>query len=233
LPHRREVVVGGQRLPDLDRADVQRRHAVGLQPGAQREGAAAQDVRLLHAGHRRQPRLHHADEVVGDLVLLEDLRIEAEVHRRERGVGRLEGDGRDLGLGGQIPTNLVHAGADVGQRAGGVDVQLEADVDGREPLVALRLDVVDAVGGGHRTLDGRGDEPAHQIGAGAHVGRADGDGGALQARVLANVEAADGLKAGDDDDEVDHHGQHGPADEQVREAHVTGSPAAASGTAST
>jgi hypothetical protein len=99
----REVVVRGERLPHLRRADVQRGHAFGLQPGAQREGASAQDVRLLHALDRRQPRLHDADEVVGHLVVLKDLRVEAEVHRRERGVRRLEADGRHLGLGGQSP----------------------------------------------------------------------------------------------------------------------------------
>ena len=180
LADRRQVVVGGQRLPHLRRADVERRHAVGLQPGAHRERAPAEDVGALHAVDRRQPRLHDADQVVGDLVVLEDLRAEAQVHRRELRVGRLDADGRDLRLGRQIGAHLVHARADVGERAGGVEVELQADVDRRQALDALRLDVVDAVGGGDRALERRGDEAAHQIGAGADVDGAHGDGRALE-----------------------------------------------------
>ncbi len=170
--------------------------------------------------HRRQPRLHHADEIVGHLVVLQDLRVEAQVHRRERGIRRLQADRRHLGLGGQIATHLIHARADVGQRARGVDVQLEANVDGGEPLFALRFDVVDAVAGGDGPLDGRGDEPTHQIGAGAHVGRTNDDGRALQARVLPDIERADGLHAGDDDDQVDDQGKDRPPYEDIGDAHA-------------
>ena len=53
----------------------------------------------------------------------------------------------------------------------GVEVELEADVDGGEALDALRLDVVDAVGGGDGALERRRDEAAHQIGVGADVRR--------------------------------------------------------------
>ena len=38
---------------------------------------------------------------------------------------------------------------------------------------------------------------------------------------------ADGLQPGDHQDQVDHHRQHRPADEDVGEPHVSGSPAAA------
>ena len=129
-----EVVVGGERLAHLRRADVERRHAIGLEPGAHGEGAPAEDVGALHAVDRREARLHDADQVVGDLVVLEDRRAEAQVHRRELRVGRLDVDGRHLGLGRQIGAHLVDARADVGQRVGGVEVELEADVDGREAL---------------------------------------------------------------------------------------------------
>ena len=228
LPDGRQVVVGGERLPHLRRADVERRHAIGLEPGAHGERAPAEDVGALHALDRRQARLHDADQVVGDLVVLEDRRAEAQVHRRELRVGRLDVDGGDLGLGRQIGAHLVHARADVGERVRGVEVELQADVDGREPLDALRLDVVDAVGGGDRALERRRDEAAHQIGAGADVGGAHRDGRALELGVLAHVERADRLQAGDDDHQVDDDREDRPADEDVGEFHgaVSGSPGA-------
>ena len=55
---------------DLGRADVERRHPVGLEPDAHGEGAAAQDVRALHAFEGGEARLHDAHQVIGDLVLL-------------------------------------------------------------------------------------------------------------------------------------------------------------------
>ena len=111
-----EVVVGGERLAHLRRADVERGHAIGLEPGADGEGAPAEDVGALHAVDRREARLHDADQVVGDLVALEDRRAEAQVHRRELRVGRLDVDRRDLRLGRQIGAHLVDARADVGER---------------------------------------------------------------------------------------------------------------------
>ena len=49
-----EEVVGGQRVANLGGVDVQRRHAVGLEPDAHGKGAAAQDVRPLHALRARR-----------------------------------------------------------------------------------------------------------------------------------------------------------------------------------
>ena len=88
----------------------------GLSQARMRERAAAEDVGALHALDGGEARLHDADQVVGDLVVLEDRRAEAQVHRRERGVGRLDVDRRDLGLGRQIGAHLVDARADVGER---------------------------------------------------------------------------------------------------------------------
>ena len=87
--------------------------------------------------------------------------------------------------GRQVGAHLVDARADVGQRVGGVEVELEPDVDRREPWAALRLDVVDAVGGGDGALERRRDEAAHEVGAGADVDGAHGDGGALELRDTA------------------------------------------------
>jgi hypothetical protein len=79
-----EVVVRGERGADLRRADVERRHAIGPEPRAQREGSAAEDVRALHPLDRGEAWLDDPDQVVGDLVALEDGRAERQVHRRGR-----------------------------------------------------------------------------------------------------------------------------------------------------
>src|SRR5690606_12972807 len=156
-------------------------------------GAPAEDLRALHAGDGRESRLHGAHEVVGDLVLLQDVGAEAQVGRGELRVGRLHVDHGDLGLGRQVAAHAVHLGADLGEGAGGVVVELEAGPDGGDALGAGGLDVVDAVSFGDGALDGRGDEAAHQIGAGADVGRGDGDAGVFAARILAHRQRAVGL----------------------------------------
>ncbi len=224
LPHGGQVVVGRERLPHLRRAHVQGRHLVRLEPGADGEGLPAEDLGPLNAFDGRQPRLDDPDEVVGDLVLLEDGGAEAQVHRRDLGVRWFDVDGGDLGLGGQVGAHLVHAGADVGQSIGRIEVELQAHADRRQPLDALRLDVVDAVGRGDRALERRSDEPAYELRVGPDVHRAHAHRGALELGVLPHVERADGLKPGDDDDEVDDDRQHGPANEDVGEPHgLTGS----------
>jgi hypothetical protein len=227
LADRREVAVLGQRLAHLAGAHAERGHPLRLQPRAQREGASAEDLRALHARDRREARLHDADQVVGDLVVREDLRAEAQVHRRERGVARHDRDRRDLGLGRQIGAHLGDAGVDVGERRRRVGVDLEPHLDRRAPLDALRLDVVDAARGRDRALERRGDEAAHQIGARSDVDRRHGDRGRLDLRVLPDVERADRLHPGDQDDQVDHQREDRTLDEEVGELHaaLTGSPA--------
>ena len=82
-----EVIVGGERGADLGRADVERGHDLGLEPDAHREGAGAENLGALHAGHGGEARLNDADEVVGDLTLVEDIRGEAKVGGGKLGVG--------------------------------------------------------------------------------------------------------------------------------------------------
>ena len=89
LPTADKIIVGRERLAHLRRADVERGHAIGLQPDAHGKGAPAENLRALHAGDRGQPRLDDAGEVVGDLVRLQDIGGEAEIGRSELGVGRL------------------------------------------------------------------------------------------------------------------------------------------------
>ncbi len=74
-----EEIVVGERLAHLGGTDVQCRHLVGLEPDAHRESARTEDFRALHPGDRRQPRLHDAGEIIGDLRLREYVGGEAEI----------------------------------------------------------------------------------------------------------------------------------------------------------
>ena len=195
------------------------RHLVRLQPDAHRERAVAEDVGALDAADRAQLRLHDAGQVVGDLVLIEIRRREAEIHRGELVVRRLELDDRRLGLGRQVVADLRDLGLDLRQRGVGVVVQLQVHGDRAERLRARRLHVVDAVGAGDDALERRGDEAAHQVGVGADVDRRDADDGDVAARILADAQRADRLQPGDQDHQVDDDREDRPLDEEIGELH--------------
>ena len=160
-----------------------------------------------------------ADQIVGDLVLLENIGGETQIGRGELAVGRLDVDDRHLGFRGQVTADLVHLGADFRQRLDRIVIELQAGVDGRDSLGALRLDVIDAVGGRDGALQRGGDESAHQIGVGADIDGGDGDHRVLAAGILADIERADRLQPGNDDHEVDHQCEDGTADKKIGEFH--------------
>ena len=180
-------VVGGQGLAYLGGADVLGRHPIGLEPDAHGERAGAEDVGPLYPLDGGKTGLNDAHQVVGDLVLLQDVRTEAQIGGGELAVGRLDVDNRHLRLRGQVATHLVHLGADLGQGLGGIVVKPEAHVDRGEAEGALRFHVIDAVGGGDGALQRRSNETAHQVGAGADVDGGDGDRRVLAVRVLTDV----------------------------------------------
>ena len=193
-------------------------HAVGLEPHPHREGAGAHDLGALHAGHRGQARLHHPHQVVGDLVVLQVLAGEGQVHGRDL-VALLQLDHRVLGLGRQLAAQLVHLGRDLGQRLVGVVVQADVGLDDADAGRAARRDVVDALGAGDLAFQRRGDEALDQAGVGAEVGRADRDHRVLQFRVLAHVELGVRAHPQQQDEEADDDRQHGLLDEDVGEFH--------------
>ena len=63
------------------------------------ERAGAEDVRALHAVDRRKPRLHDPNQVVGDLVLPEEIRGEAQICGGKLAVHRDDIEDGDLGFG--------------------------------------------------------------------------------------------------------------------------------------
>ena len=218
-PERRQVVVPRQRLSKRRRRDAVRRHPVRLEPDPHGERAVAEDVGALDAADGAQLRLHDAHQVVGDLVLIEIGRREAEVHRRELRVRRLQFDDRRLGLRRQIVADLRHLRLNLRQRGVGVVVELQVHGDRAERLRARRLHVVDAVGAGDDALERRRDEPAHEVGVRAHVDRGHTDHRDVAAWILPDAQRADRLQARDQDDQIDDDRENRPPDEQIGEAH--------------
>jgi len=86
-----------------------------------------------------------------------------------------------------------------------VVIQLEPRGDRRKAEPALGLEELDAIRGGNGAFQRRGDKPAHQVGAGADVSGLNGDRGVFAAGILPEVQGANRLKAGDQDDEIHHH----------------------------
>ena len=70
----------------------------------------------------------------------------------------------------------------------------------------------------HRALDHRGDLLVDRVGRGAVVVGADGDDRAVDIRQFADLDAAEGGDAGDDDEQVEDDREHRTADEERRDA---------------
>ena len=112
------------------------RHQIRFEPDAHRKSAIAEDVGALDSGDGAQSRLYDPNQVVGDLVLIEIVRREAEVQRSELRFRVLDLDDRRFRLGRQIVTNLSHLRLDLGQRVVGVVVEPQVHGDGAESLGA-------------------------------------------------------------------------------------------------
>ena len=214
----RDVVVRVQRRVDIARGQAGRGELLRIEPGAQREGARAEDLRGLHAGHGLQLRLHDADQVVRDLVRRQRLAVEAEIHRVGAFAGR-HGQLRLLGLRRQLVDDRLHLGVDLGQRAAAVVVQAQARRDRADAGAAGRAQVVDALRLRDRGLERRGDEAGDDVGIRTVVGRGHGDRGDLGLRILAHRQRAERAQAEHEDQDADDHRQHRLADEDIGKGH--------------
>ena len=214
-----QEVVGGQGLTHLHRADVEGGHAGGVEPDAHGKGPRPQHLGPLHALEGGKPRLDDANQIIGNLVLRQDIGGEAEIGRGELGVRRLDVDDGDFRLGRQIAAHLIDLGTDLGQGLDRIVVEPQAGADRRPALGTLRLEVIDTVGGGNGPFQRRGDEAAHQLGAGTGVDGGDRDHGVIAARILADIEGTDGLEPGNDDQQAGDHRQHRPLDKKIGEFH--------------
>ena len=216
--HGGEGIVGGQRLPHLHGAEPVGREPVGLEPDPHRKRAAAEDLGALHAVHRREARLHHAGEVVRDLVGFELVAVEADVHRSRR-LPHLHVDDRIEGIGRQLVSHLVDLGRDLSQR--GVRVVIEPQVrrDHADAGRAAGFEVVDAVGARDLLFQRRRDEALDEVRAGAGVDGRDSDDRAVADRILPDVQKVDRPPSNQQDEQVHDRRQDGALDEEIRELH--------------
>ncbi|MNI39214.1 hypothetical protein D3C73_933900 [compost metagenome] len=189
LAGRRLHVVVAQRLCQFSGRNAARRHAVGIQPDTHRQLLTAVEFHAGHAVYRRQLRLHHARQVIGQR------------RQRQRGAGKAHiGHGGCLARGldqhrvvdvlRQAVLDLVDFGHDLGHGLVGIGIQLHPHRDDAAALGGRRRQVVDAFHRGHGLRDGLRDKALHQLGRCAGVLRGDGDGGAFGQRILPHRKAA-------------------------------------------
>ncbi len=213
-----DEIVGGERVAHVGRCHAQRRHAVRVEPDAHGKGLTAQDLRVGDPVDRLQLGLHDARDVVGDLSRAHPVGVERQIQQREA-LARLLGDDRVVRLARQHAAHLVDLGQHVGGGAVGIGVEPQIEHHRRGVGLRGRHQRVDALGRGHRLLDRGGDEPLDHVGAGAGIGRGDGDCCLRQLRELADRQVEQRDRAGHQDQKAHHGGEHRAADEDVGEAH--------------
>ncbi len=166
---------------------VARCHLVRLQPYPHGESAVAKNVSPLHTADRAQLGLHHARQIVSNLVLIKIGGREADVHRGKLSVGGFQFDDGSFRLRRQIIANLSHFCLDLSERRVGVIVELQVHTNGAQPLCTRRLHVVDSVGACDHSLQRRSYESANQVGVRAYIHRRDRDHRDVAARILAHT----------------------------------------------
>src|SRR6185295_9874692 len=114
----------------------------------------------------------------------------------------------------QVP-DRIHLGENFGQRLVRVEVQLDVDLDGAGALHGRRGDVVDALGGGDRLLDRRGDEALNQVGRCARVHGGDVDHRVRQFWILPDRQYAGGPQTNQEDQQADDDRQDRTLDEDI------------------
>ena len=212
------VIVGGERLADIGRGEAERRELLRIEPGAQRKDLLAEQLRGLHPRHRLQLRLHHARQVIGDLVRRQSVAVEADIHGVD-GLADLYRKRRLQRAGRQLVKHRSDLGVDLGQRLVGVVIEPQRHGDGADAALADRVHVVDAVGLRDGIFQRRGDEARDHIGIGAVIDRGDGDERVFGARELQDRQHRIGPQAEHQDQQADDRSEHRPADKNVGELH--------------
>jgi hypothetical protein len=189
-----------------------------VEPQAHGEHLIAENLRFGHARQRRQFRLNHPRQVVGDLRVAQILAEEADVHQC-RGIGGFLAQHRVFGVLRQLVFHLIGLGQQFGEQAVGVGTDARVDRNHREILPADRGHVVDALGAGQALLHRLGDIALNSFGVGSGISGGHGDQGVFHLRVLAQRQLAPGLEAQQHNQQADHSGEHRAADERISKSH--------------
>ncbi len=161
----------------------------------------------------------HPDKVFGDLVLLQDVRAEAQVARGKLAVRRLDGQDRNLRLRGQKIADAVHLGADFREGLVRVVVELQPGGDRRNALGTLRLEEINPVRGRNGLFKRGRDKPADKVRARSYIHGRHRDRGVLALGILPDVQRKERLDAGDDDHQAHDKREHRPPNEKVGQIH--------------
>ncbi len=214
----RDVIVAGERVRHVGCCDAVSGELRRVEPGTEREILPAQYLRGLHALDRLQLGLHHAQQIIGDLVRRQHVALEADIHGVES-LADLDRQHRLLRSRRQLVQHRGHLGGDLGHRLVGVVIEPQIGGDGADSGLAGRGQVIDAVGLGDGVFQGRGDEPGHHLGIGAVIRGGNGDHRVLGARILQHRQRSGRAQPQHQDHQADHHGQNRPPDEDVGEIH--------------
>ena len=188
---------------------------IRLQPDTHRKHASAEYIGALHAFHRGKSRLHHAIQVIGNLILIEGVGVKTQIGGSELAVGSLDVDRRRLGFRRQFITHLINLGADLSERGIGVVVETQINLDRADAGAAGGFDIIDAVSTGDNAFQLRGNIASHGIRASPEIDGRDVHDGTITARILTRVEFGVGHQADHQNDDVHHERDDGLADEQV------------------
>ncbi len=218
LARRGLEVVGCDRGSDVGRRHVAAGQLHGIKPQPHRKGLAAEDVGRGNAVDGREHRLHHARQIVRDRRARQFLGGEAEIHHG-RGLARGLGDDRVVRFLRDQIFDRVRLGQHLGEGLVRIEVQLDVDLDRRGAEHRGRGHVVDALGGGDRLLDRRGDEALDQVRGRAGIDGRDVDDRVRQLRILPDRQHHRRAQADQQDQQADHDRQDRAFDENIGKAH--------------
>ena len=190
------------------RLDVLRRKVEGsepfrIEPDAHGILPLAEQPHLGNAGNGLELILDVAVGIIGDLERGVPVAVKGEMQDR-LGVGLALLDDRLLDLIWKAPAHTPDPVAHVRGGIVRIAVELEAHRDLAQFLAADRGDVIDAFDAGERVFQNLGDLGLDDRGAGAGIGRLDGDHRRVDGRIFAHAQAV----VGDEADEHEHEAQH-------------------------
>ncbi len=198
-----------QRRAHIECRQVVRGQAGGIEPEAHRISFLSPDIDLADA---RNVLKHLLEPVVGDPVDVEKItRLAGDGDHQDRGgVGVGFGDGRRIGIGGQVALGAGGAVTHIVCRCFQVDAELELHGDLAAPLAADRGQRAQSGYTIDRGLERLGDLRFDNVGIGARISSAHGDDRRIDRRILANSQLGESIGAEQDDHDRHHDRQHRP-----------------------
>ncbi len=217
-PGRDLHVLPAQRVLDLLWGHVEGGEPGRVEPQPHGVAALAEDTHLGHAGHGLQAVLDVAVGVIGDFERRMPVAEEGEVDDRLR--VRLDLlDDRILGVIGEPSAHPADPVAHVRRGAVGIPVEPEGYGDLALFLPADRRHVVDAFDPGERVLEDVRDLAFDDVGAGADIGRLNGDDDRVDVGILTHRQPLIADKADQHYEQAENSGEDRAANADLGKLH--------------